>query len=78
MENAIAEKINKISDKLIIKDVFSDVNKYNPVRHMATATHIDQCIDFLRNIFSMIGTIGTYKAVIKAALETSVKRRAYC
>ena len=56
----------------------SDVIKYSPIKQITTANHIDPWRFFLSIIFKIKGTIGTYKAVIKAALETSVKSKAYC
>ena len=75
---ATEEIISNISEKLIVIEEFSVVNKYKPIKHIPTANHIDQCIIFLKNIFKIIGTIGTYNAVIKAALETSLFNKAIC
>ena len=63
---------------VITKGFYDVVNKYKPIKHIPTANHIDQCIIFLKNIFKIIGTIGTYNAVIKAALETSLFNKAIC
>ena len=72
------KEIRSSVEKLIVIEEFSVVNKYKPIKHIPTANHIDQCIIFLKNIFKIIGTIGTYNAVIKAALETSLFNKAIC
>ena len=67
-----------IPKKLIMNSELSDVSKYSPIKQITTANHIDPWRFFLSIILKIKGTIGTYKAVIKAALETSVKSKAYC
>ena len=78
MAKKIAAIIRSMSEKLITSSELSDVRKYSPIKQIATANHIDTWRFFLSIILKIKGTIGTYKAVIKAAFETSVKSKAYC